>query len=231
MRKKPSSPDTPKPLIPVLRLTTTSQELRKRRKAFVNGAHGFRSRNHPKEMALIVEFLKGRVLLFPGSEAFLSRSGNFLSRIATAALGEPTLEVDPDEVIDPALATGKAFMGAFLTASGHSRDLDEQWNHESQSRAEISCQSGTHMLPNALSFMSGLLTGGVHGVVGMVRRTKGIWGTDRDSLVVEDLQSHLLKELLYGKAVDAYLIAGDFNLIAVEYDLIAGIGLNLLIGM
>ena len=48
--------------------------------------------------------------------------------------------------------------------------------------------------------------------------------TDRDSLVVEDLQSHLLKELLYGKAVDAYLIAGDFNLIA-------GIGLNLLIGM
>lgn len=101
-------------------------------------------------MALIVEFLKGRVLLFPGSEAFLSRSGNFLSRsrsfalfyftfgdnsrrrgssfpifsiwwvvaVATAALGEPTLEVDPDEVIDPALATGKAFMGAFLTASG-----------------------------------------------------------------------------------------------------------------
>ena len=55
--------------------------------------------------------------------------------------------------------------------------------------------------------------------------------TDRDSLVVEDLQSHLLKELLYGKAVDAYLIAGDFNLIAVEDDLIAGIGLNLLIGM
>lgn len=50
-------------------------------------------------------------------------------------------------------------------------------------------------------------------------------------MVVEDLQSHLLKELLYGKAVDAYLIAGDFNLIAVEYDLIAGIGLNLLIGM
>uniref|UniRef100_A0A2N9GHV0 ATP synthase subunit alpha, mitochondrial n=11 Tax=Pentapetalae TaxID=1437201 RepID=A0A2N9GHV0_FAGSY len=32
MRKKPSSPDTPKPLIPVLRLTTTSQELRTEKK-------------------------------------------------------------------------------------------------------------------------------------------------------------------------------------------------------
>lgn len=52
----------------------------------MNGAHGFRSRNHPKEMALIVEFLKGRVILFPGSEAFLSRSGNFLSRSRSFAL-------------------------------------------------------------------------------------------------------------------------------------------------
>jgi len=33
-------------------------------------------------------------------------------------LDEPTLEVvDPDEVIDPALKSVKAFMGAFLTAS------------------------------------------------------------------------------------------------------------------
>lgn len=38
--------------------------------------------------------------------------------VATAALDEPTLEVYPDEVIiDLALETGKAFMGAFLTAS------------------------------------------------------------------------------------------------------------------
>lgn len=39
MRKKPSSPA--KPLIPVLRLTTTSQELRKRRK--VTGCLGLRT--------------------------------------------------------------------------------------------------------------------------------------------------------------------------------------------
>ena len=37
--------------------------------------------------------------------------------VATAALDEPTLEVDTDEVIDPALASGKAWMGAFLTSS------------------------------------------------------------------------------------------------------------------
>ena len=32
MRKKPSSPNTPKPLIPILRIITTSQELRTKKK-------------------------------------------------------------------------------------------------------------------------------------------------------------------------------------------------------
>ncbi|KAJ6415797.1 hypothetical protein OIU84_004569 [Salix udensis] len=57
------------------------------------------------------------------SEAPLSWSNNFFSRIATTALGEPILEVDPDAVIDPTLATGKAFMGAFLTTSGVTTEL------------------------------------------------------------------------------------------------------------
>ena len=63
----------------------------------MNEAHGFRSRNHPKEMALIVEFLKGRVFcsqgvkpFFPGAATFFLEVGvllYFISPLEITAVG------------------------------------------------------------------------------------------------------------------------------------------------
>jgi stage V sporulation protein SpoVS len=43
----------------------------------VIGAHAFRSRNHPKEMAQTVGFLKGRGILLIGNEAFQNLKFDF----------------------------------------------------------------------------------------------------------------------------------------------------------